>query len=320
MNKLGIVPVLGGLIAGGVLVILLIIGRPEMPPQEEKAEPEKTEETPGPSRDLENENRELRDQIRELKRELEALKAQPDPPEKGEKEDESGKEKPDLHTLFFRLGEMGLEAYQGKAFKELARALAEAGKEGRELLMERLRNAKTSHERFFAAALLEELKDPEAIPALAGSVAEDPDDLVRRMAAHALAVIGTDGVREPLFSAMNDDKDWGVRVNSAYGLAKLGDDTGLAMLKKSYLSGDTPPEYRLLVLGGLADVADPTTAPIFREILAESKDITYLLTSIHAVEKMKDKSSLPELQAILNSDVSDLVKEKAEEAIFNIQQ
>jgi hypothetical protein len=34
---------------------------------------------------------------------------------------------------------------------------------------------------------------------------------------------------------------------------------------------------------------------------------------------MKDKGSLPELQAILNSDLSEMIKEKAEEAIYLIQ-
>ncbi|MDP6958055.1 MAG: HEAT repeat domain-containing protein, partial [Planctomycetota bacterium] len=107
--------------------------------------------------------------------------------------------------------------------------------------------------------------------------------------------------------------------NSAYGLAKLGDEAGLAMLQQSYYSEDTPSEYRLAILGGLADVADPVTAPIFREILTGSKDMGYLLMAIGAVEKMKDKGSLLELRAILHSDHPPVIKEKAEEAIYTIQ-
>ncbi len=320
MNKIGIVPILCGLFAGGVVVALLVIGRPESPPLREKEAPPEKTESAGTTALLEKENRELRDRILELEGELESLTTVPVPSPETKEPAKRKKEKQDLHTLFYRLGEKGLSAYGGKAFRELARQLKAAGEEGRELLIERLKNGGTAQERFLAAALLEELRDPAAIPGLADALAEDPDDIVRRMSSHAIAVIGTDGAREPLLASMNDDKDWGVRVNSAYGLAKLGDAAGLAMLKESYVSAETPAEYRLAILSGLADVADPTTAPIFREILSGSKDMSYILTSIMAVQKMKDTGSLPELQAILTSGHSDMIKEKAEEAIFNIQQ
>ena len=320
MNKIGIVPIFCGLAAGVVVIFLLMMGRPEAPTPPEPAPKEggeQKEEVLLVSQELEKENENLRERIRSLEEELDALTNRPDrePPKELVPKEEGA----DLHTQFFRLSENGISAYGGKAFLKLLKALKGSPEEARELLLERLQNAETAAERFLAAALLEGLYDPKAIPALGLAAKEDSDDLVRRMASHALALIGTEEARDPLLICMNEDKDWGVRVNSAYGLAKLGDGAGLAMLKQSYYSEDTPPEYRLTILGALADVADPATAPIFREILTGSKDMGYLLTAIGAVEKMKDKGSLLELRAILHSDHSSSVKGRAEEAIYTIQ-
>ena len=97
---------------------------------------------------------------------------------------------------------------------------------------------------------------------------------------------------------MGGDKDWGVRVNSAYGLAKLGRDDGLRMLVDAYTSSESPAEYRLGILGGLADVAAPSTAPLFRRILSDTTDMSYLLTAVNALGKMKDAGARADLERL----------------------
>ncbi len=86
MNKVGIIPVLGGLVAGGVLVVLLIIGRPETPsPKQdpEKEIPKKENGSDAHESELKKENQVLRKRVRELQEEVEALKSMvSDPPGK----------------------------------------------------------------------------------------------------------------------------------------------------------------------------------------------------------------------------------------------
>jgi HEAT repeat protein len=170
-----------------------------------------------------------------------------------------------------------------------------------------------------AAALLEGAGDPAAVESLAHVLKGDGDEMVRRMASHALAVLGAPAAEAPLRAATTEDADWGVRVNSAYGLAKLGKDDGLRILRESYESADTPAEYRLAILGGLADVAAPSTAPLFRRILADTKDASYLLVSIGALAKMKDTESIPSLEKVAGSTQPDMVKQAATRAIDTIR-
>jgi HEAT repeat protein len=225
----------------------------------------------------------------------------------------------DYRELFGKLSEIGLGAFADPRFKEVLDAVKAAGKPAIEFLTEMLRKSKSAGDRFMAAALLEGAADPSSVDALAQALKNDDDDIVRRMASHALAVMATPSAEAPLRAATAEDKDWGVRVNSAYGLAKLGNADGLKMLQDSYESADTPPEYRLAILGGLADVAAPATAPLFRKILADTKDASYLLLSMGALEKMKDTASIPALQGIVDSTQPAMLKQRAAKAIDSIR-
>ncbi len=225
------------------------------------------------------------------------------------------KKRPDLKELLARLSKPDLK---GDEFMAIVAAVKAAGKEGLELVIEKLLKGASAQERVMAGALLEQLADPAALPALHQSLTQDKDLVVRRMAAHALAVIGTDGAEAGLRDGMAD-KDWGVRVNSAYGLAKLGKPDGLDALTQAYASDKTPAEYRLAILGGLADVASPSSAPLFRKILTDTEDESYLLTAIHGLQKMKDTQSIAELQKIAQGAESEMVREAAQKAIEAIQ-
>jgi|SRR6185295_5027070 len=270
--------------------------------------------------ELNDQNVKLKAKIADLEQ---AMAAKPAPAPKKEKPapDKPEAEKPavDYHDLFAKLSEAGLAAFQSPRFKETVEAVKAAGKPALEFLMNNLRTSKSATERFIAAALLEGAADPSSVDALAFALKGDSDDIVRRMASHALAVLGTPAAETALRSASVDDSDWGVRVNSAYGLAKLNNEDGLKLLKDAYESTDTPPEYRLAILGGLADVAAPSTAPLFRRILADTKDASYLLMSIGALEKMKDSESIPSLQRIVESAQPQMVKQAATRAIESIK-
>jgi HEAT repeat protein len=224
-----------------------------------------------------------------------------------------------IKERFEKLVELGLTALQSPDTADLLKAVKESGKPALEFLMNVLRSSASASERFLAAALLEGAADPSSVPALAEALKSDKDDIVRRMASHALAVLGASEGEGALRAASIGDADWGVRVNSAYGLAKLKQDDGLHLLQAAYEGSDTPGEYRLAILGGLADVAAPSTAPLFRRILADSKDAGYLLTAIQALGKMKDADALPALQQISSSTQPDLVKQAAARAVQSIQ-
>lgn len=304
---------LAGLIAGAFIagtIALLLRPRPEPAPPP----------APVPLLDaaaaLKEENRVLREKVAEFER-AEAAAPAPKPEAKP-----PAAEKPapaEFKELFAKLAELGLGAFQSPKFKETLDAVKEAGKPGIEFLSSVLRTSKSATERFMAAALMEGAGDVGAVDALAVALKSDGDDMVRRMASHALAVMKTPAAEEPLRAATVDDTDWGVRVNSAYGLAKLDKGDGLRILRESYESPDTPAEYRLAILGGLADVAAPSTAPLFRRILADTKDASYLLMSIGALEKMKDLESIPALQRIAGSTQPDMVKQAAAKAIDAIK-
>jgi hypothetical protein len=306
--------VLSGFVAGGASVgiaLMILTSRPA------PAEPPPKPAAPVPAKDplseLEEANRELLKQLAEER----SKRRESAPAPKAEK---PADEAPlDLKERFAKLAEAGLAAFQSPDYAKMLEAIKADGKHAVEFLAGVLRNSSSATERFLAAALLEGAADPSAIPALAEALKGDKDLIVRRMASHALAVLGSDSAQDPLRSASTGDADWGVRVNSAYGLAKLKQDDGLRMLTQAYESSETPAEYRLAILYGLADVAAPASAPLFRRILTDTKDAAYLLPVIKALETMKDAGALAVLERLASADSSDLVKQAASKAIEAIR-
>jgi len=239
----------------------------------------------------------LRAQVAELVAKLDiASKPPPAPPPSETPKTDAAK--PGWKEKLDELLKKGVHEYKGAAFFEMLEELKKQGKEGIDKLADRLLHAETGGERFLAAALMEDLKDPSAIPALAQALQKDEDLLVRRMSSHAIAMIQNEAGLPSLRTAMQSDSDWGVRVNAAYGVAKLGQADGVKMLEDSYNAPSTPAEYRLAVLGGLGDVAAKSSAPIFKKILAESTDISALFVAIGAVQKMGDAGFVQELNRI----------------------
>jgi len=305
---------LAGFIAGAAatgLAVLLFRPAPSSP------EPRPL---PSPSVDqsarLQEENRALTRRVEELE------KSRPLPAAAPAKEEtpKSGTPPPaEIAELFAKLAESGLAGFRSPKFGETLEAVKKSGKPSIEYLSQVLKTSTSATERFYAAALLEGAGDAAGLPGLVSALKSDSDSLVRRMASHALAVLGAPEGAGPLREAATGDSDWGVRVNSAYGLAKLNNDDGLKILQDAYESPSTPAEYRLAVLGGLADVAAPATAPLFRKILGDTQDVSYLLASIGALEKMKDTEALPALENLAGSSSSQIVKQAAAKAIEAIR-
>jgi HEAT repeat protein len=310
-----------GLLSGLILgVVATAIAAVAMRPRSDPAPaPSASLATPAlleASAALREENRVLKERMAELEK---AKAPAPAPEKKDEKPAAEPPAAPEIKDLFAKLAEQGLAAFSSPKMKELVDAVKAAGKPGLDFMANVLRTSTSATERFMAAAVLEGAGDPAAVDALAFALKGDGDDMVRRMASHALAVMKAPPAEAPLRAATTDDADWGVRVNSAYGLAKLGKDDGLQILQKAYESAETPAEYRLAILGGLADVAAPSTAPLFRRILADTKDMSYLLVSIGALEKMKDAESIPALERVAGSTQPDMVKQAATKAIDSIR-
>lgn len=220
----------------------------------------------------------------------------------------------DFHAL---ISEKGYPAIADGTFAELAKKFGECGAEACRKLEEMLLLGKTAEERGLAAYMLEALKSADSVPSLVGSLREDKDDMVRRFSSHALAMIRDDRAAPALLAAMKGDTDFGVQVNSAYGLAKAGNPDAVAWLA-TYCDAPDKREYRLIVYPALADVADPSTAPLFRKILDEPAETTLLTTAIAALEKMKDYDSLPALARIIQGNASQTVKAAAEKAYATI--
>jgi hypothetical protein len=262
---------------------------------------------------LQEENRRLSDQVAELKT------AKPPAPVAETRVEKPATPPPDLKDRFVKLAGTGLAAFQSPEFEETLKAVKESGRPAVDFLTDILRTSASATERLIAAVLLERAGDASAVPALAEALKGDKDDIVRTMASHALALLGAPDAEAPLRAAATGDSNLGVRINSAYGLAKLKQEDGLRILMDAYGAADTPAEYRLAILGGLADVAAPSTAPLFRRILADSKEAGYLLTAIQALEKMKDTGALPALELFAASTQPDLVKQSAARAVESIR-
>jgi HEAT repeat protein len=197
----------------------------------------------------------------------------------------------------------GVRALNDPQIYILADRLKKGGAEAVRRLSEALLHAETGAERAMAGRILERIGDPSATPLLGQSLLEDADPLVRRSSSRALAMLHGDDAIPPLVQAIENDADVGVRINSAYGLAKAGREDGLQALLGFYGAPEAQP-YSAQVLGAIADLGNPETAPLFRSLLAGSKDIGTTLLSIRALETMKDSGALPLLASVIQNGTS----------------
>ena len=74
----------------------------------------------------------------------------------------------------------------------------------------------------------------------------------------------------------------------------------------------------IAILGGLADVAAPSTADTFRRILKDTEDPQYLLIAMSALAKMKDSGAIAELERIAGSELPEVLRNAAQRTIDKI--
>ncbi len=252
-------------------------------------------------------------------RELEAARVVPEATQSAEPAPDVKERLEAARKSLAELSKKGIFGMQTPEFSRLVEEFKKLGAEGLALLTEQLLKGASSNERFIAGALLEEIADPASVAALAKAAREDPEMIVRRMAAHALAVGQFPEGKDALNGAMMNDPDWGVRTNAAYGLAKMGDPRGVQELVRWYESPTTEAQYKTPILGGIADVGDPSTAYIFRGLLQKSQDLTELILAIRGAEQTKDVSLVPDLQRVKETSTDEMIREAADKAIQKLR-
>lgn len=109
---------------------------------------------------------------------------------------------------------------------ELLADIRGLGQAGVQALLDLLKS-EDAKDRFMAAKLLEDLKDPAAIPALREVAMNDTDAKASNMAGHALALMGDPRAIDPLREILARGKSDADVINSLWGLVNLGDHQGM---------------------------------------------------------------------------------------------
>jgi HEAT repeat protein len=133
----------------------------------------------------------------------------------------------DLAARFEELkGGTGMTAFLPGKTAGLIADLKGLGPAGTQALVDLLKS-KDKDDRTIAAKLLEDLKDPAAIPALKDVALNDEDELAAKMAGHAIALMEDPRAIEPLREILEKKRSWESEVNALWGLVHLGDQRGL---------------------------------------------------------------------------------------------
>ena len=309
MNRSLAVGVIFGLMVG--LIAGALIGRHKRPPVPAPApaaapSPAPPPPAPAPAPDP---------MIEKLQSRILELEAKLAPPPDAPADTKEAALPEDLEARFGKLAPLREGVFGEKDFARLVEHLKKGGAKSIAYLADKLLNSKDANERFLAAALMAGLADPAVIPHLGKALEGDEAGMVRRMASNALALMKNADALPSLRAALAADNDWGVKVNSAYGIAKLGQADGAKALEDLYYSKETQAGYQAIVFGALADVATQANLPFFRKILGEKTEIGFQLGAIGVLEKLKAVEALPDLNRIAgdaNYDVS--VRDAAKKA------
>ncbi|MBI4568647.1 MAG: HEAT repeat domain-containing protein [Planctomycetes bacterium] len=194
---------------------------------------------------------------------------------------------------------MGLKAFESQEFKEWVEALKASGTSYADRFGEALAHGKTNSEKFVAAATMEALKDPKAVPYLDNALQNESDNLLRRMVSHALAFIDTPDAIPALERGVADDEP-GVAVNSAFGLAKLGNQTGVDHLLR--VGGEKENPMRLAAIQSMMLVKNDQFRPFLWKLLdaeKSAKDPTARILGIHALANNATADDLDRLKGLI---------------------
>lgn len=203
----------------------------------------------------------------------------------------------------------------------LFKELKAMGPEGISLLGDLLKTG-GSEARFGAAALMEKLMDPSALPMLHEALfgGDNADNLlVQRMASHAIGKIGGAEAVPSLERLLDEGSEWGVKTNAAHFLAEMGRESGIDWLRESYASAKDATA-RLTILGSMAEVGDPSYLPVLHEVLTTETEYSKRYIAMRGVAKAARSDSLPILEAIIsNPDEDQTIVTEAKKAYAEIK-
>ncbi len=125
-----------------------------------------------------------------------------------------------------------------------------------------LEHSKLKHQRRYAAELLGDHKDKEAIPALMRAL-RDPEEVVQKAVAEALAKLGDPSIFEELVANLSDPNPC-VRKYSAYVLGRLAKKEDRAVVEGlESEAGDKDTSVRVEVIYALKEIGSPSSRDIF---------------------------------------------------------
>jgi len=179
----------------------------------------------------------------------------------------------------------------------------------------------------YLALVLGRLGDPSAVPALERS-ARDVDPLVRLYSVWALGMLG-DRAAVPMILADSESEDAGARKMAAYVLGKLGDRRAIPRL--AAMTADHAADVRWNAAIALAELHDPAGNEVLHsmldraslarqsETLRPSQAEEAIVSAIKAAAMVPDRSALPPLHRLMESDSSLKVRDAARQAIRSLE-
>lgn len=188
-------------------------------------------------------------------------------------------------------------------------------------LLERYKSSSDIGHKIVLAHALAQSGRAEAIEALTALVRDhDLGFLERRFASHGLAFSDDDSVIPVLGEVARSDPDLGARANAAFGLARRGDEEGVALYAKATDEAFAAKDpIALQYLGGFMLLGEKGL-PAVRERLRTYEDKQAQMLLLEVVKANKDRESLPILQAIVDDPEADKsVRESAAKAIREIE-
>jgi HEAT repeat protein len=161
-------------------------------------------------------------------------------------------------------------------------------------------------------------KGSEAVPLLRTAL-EDPDPVVVRNAAIALAFFGQPEARDELLKGLADDDSYR-RWEAIFSLRRIG-NREVAQALIPLLQGDTEPEEKIrrevvLALGymGSREVVSPLL-----DALREDKSPQVRWRAAMTLSKVGDSSVIPNLKRAMSMEKDSLVREHIEKALTKIR-
>jgi HEAT repeat protein len=226
-----------------------------------------------------------------------------------------------IENIAARLAELrkggGMSVMLSSRTADLIADLKGLGPAGTQAVLDLLKS-EDAKDRFLAAKLLEDLKDPAAIPALLEAALNDSDKLASSMASHALALMEDPRAIDPLKQLVDKKKSWEQQVNALWGLVNLGDAWGLEQAT-AYMSDSSVSDQARAALG--ANIAvfmhTPEVMPIVDRTVRDFYESEQVMSiAVDYYRALNSPVARDRLQAIVNDTrVSQGIRDAASQAL-----